>query len=84
MSKRKKTKRRRYALPKVADMDPVVRIPNNGFLFPWCCDCGLRHIWHFRVERGNSPEDDVVVLTGARDDYATKYRQIAERAAKNE
>ena len=53
-------------------MDDVEYISDNGFLFQWCCDCHLRHIWHFEIM------DDVRDKTGAR---AIKICGIDDRVA---
>ena len=45
---------------------------NNGFWCQWCCDCGLRHLYFFRVIRGKTPNEDTVEMYIDRDDWATK------------
>lgn len=59
---------------------PRVRyIETNDFWCQWCCDCKLRHIWHLEVIRGKTPQDDVIKLTGANDEIATKLRKFYEK-----
>ena len=60
--------------------NPRVRyVGTNDFWFQWCCKCKLRHIWHIEVIRGQQPEDDIVKLTGANDEIATKLRKFYEK-----
>jgi len=56
-------------------MEDYEVIGNNSFMFQWCCDCHLRHIWNYQIVRGEKPEDDVVVIRGIDDRYATKLRK---------
>ena len=64
----------------VIEKSPRVRyIASNDFWFQWCCKCKLRHIWHIEVTRGQQPEDDVVKLTGANDEIATKLRKFYDK-----
>lgn len=49
----------------------ITVIDNNEFWCQWCCDCGLRHIYHFRVIRGKTPEEDKIEICSDRDDWAT-------------
>lgn len=70
MSSEKKHKK--IIFPQMKDVE---YIENNGFLFQWCCDCHLRHIWHFKILRGKTPDKDFIEISGARDDIATKLRR---------
>ena len=64
-------------------MDPVEYIEQDGFMFQWCCDCHLRHISHFHIVRGESPEKDYVVISCARDEVGTRLRKYYIRREKS-
>jgi len=49
----------------------ITTIYNNEFWSQWCCDCGLRHLYHFKIIRGKTPADDKVEFIIERDDWAT-------------
>ncbi|GAG48342.1 unnamed protein product [marine sediment metagenome] len=66
----------------VKDFDGKEVINNNDFWFPWCCDCGLRHVYFFTVERGKTPKEDKISFRICRDDAATKYRKKVEKLLK--
>ena len=51
----------------------------NSFEFTWCCDCGLRHVNFYEIERGKKPEDDKVKVFCVRDSHATNYRKDCNR-----
>jgi len=57
-------------------------IENEGWWFQWCCDCHLRHIFHFQIIRGKKPKDDYVIIRCERDDMATKLRKYYLRTKK--
>lgn len=76
----KKKRKRKDPIEKLIPYAPMVkRVLTNDFDLQWCCDCGLRHIVHLRVERGETPEEDVVVLSCCRDEVATKLRRARKR-----
>jgi len=56
---------------------------NNGFMFQWCCKCKALHIWHFRIERGKTEEDDYVAISCAGYPKLAKLRKFYEKAMKN-
>jgi len=62
----------------------VEYVPNDDFMYQWCCTCGARHIWHFHIVRGKTPEDDYVAISVAGDPTATKLRKFYEKAMKKE
>lgn len=35
------------------DMPNPMLIANGGFVSQWCCKCGNRHIWHFKIHEGD-------------------------------
>jgi hypothetical protein len=39
-----------------------------------CCECGIRHLWLFKVKRGKSPQDDVVEMSIFQDHMPAKVR----------
>jgi hypothetical protein len=57
-------------------------VQTNDFWFQWCCGCRLRHIWHLEVIRGETPEEDIIKLTGADDQIATRLRRFYDQANK--
>ncbi len=65
---------------------PYVECPtivnHNGFWCQWCCDCGLRHTYFFRVVRGKTPKEDKVEMFIDRDDWATDTLKEIERLKK--
>jgi hypothetical protein len=63
-------------------LDFPITLKDDDFLFQWCCDCGLRHFWHFIVVRGNKPEKDEIYINCVRDDVATDLRKFYEKAIK--
>ena len=65
------------------DLKPIERFKSGDWLFQWCCDCGLRHIWYFEIVRGKKPEDDEVLLRCTRDNMATNLRKFYNRHKKS-
>ncbi len=59
-----------------------VEIGNNNLWCLWCCDCGLRHLYHFRIVRGKKPQEDRVVVSFDRDDWATKAKKAIDKHEK--
>ena len=54
-------------------------VANYGFLSQWCCKCGNRHIWHFRIYRkGKTGENDFIEINGFQDNVGTKLRKFYE------
>ena len=37
-------------------------IKNNGCIKISCCECGLTHLWTFKIKRGKTIEDDSVEI----------------------
>jgi len=56
-------------------MEDVQKIKNGQWLFQWCCDCNLRHIWNFEIIRGKEPKDDYITARSTRDSFATQMRR---------
>jgi len=48
----------------------------NGFFSQWCCKCGNRHIWHFKIHRGDIEDEDCVELNMFQDNTGTKLRKF--------
>jgi len=65
----------------VPEMDDETKIPENRFYYNWCCDCGLRHVYYFRIEHDKDGKH-VIVLAGDRDDMATDLRKAYIRRRK--
>ena len=62
---------------------PIYIAGDGGFLSQWCCDCGSRHIWHFRVLKGDKSTDGSFIeidLMG--DKVGTKLRKFYEKITK--
>lgn len=59
----------------IPDADDLQKFKNGDWWFQWCCDCGLRHLWHFEIVRGKSPKSDEVHVRGCADEWATKARK---------
>ena len=55
---------------------------NNGFMFQWCCTCKARHVWHFDIIRGKTPEEDYVAISVGGDTVATKLRKFYDKNIK--
>ena len=66
---------------KFPKMENTEYMGQDSFMFQWCCDCHLRHIWHFHIIRGKTPDDDFVVMSGVRDEMATKLRKAYEKSS---
>lgn len=60
----------------------ITVICTNEFWCNWCCDCGLRHLYHFTIIRGKNPEDDRVEMCIDRDDWATLAARKIKRLQK--
>ena len=52
---------------------------NYGFVNQWCCKCGNRHIWHFKIHRrGKDGDQDFIEICGFQDDKGTELRKFYE------
>lgn len=49
----------------------------GGFIFQWCCGCGLRHIWH--IETIQQDKKWYIKVDCAADTKGTELRRIYER-----
>ena len=63
-------------------MNPTEHIAQDGFLIQSCCGCHLRHIWHFHIVRGETPDDDYIIVSITDDEQGTKLRKFYERENK--
>lgn len=57
-------------------------IANDGFISQWCCKCGNRHIWHFKIYRANKEEgikEDFIEISCFQDDKGTELRKFYEK-----
>ena len=70
-------KRNIIAFPKMRNVE---YIEDNGFLFQWCCDCGLRHIWNFQIVE--TKKQKYVKIIGIDDILATKLRKFYKKYEK--
>lgn len=55
-------------------MKNVEYVENNGFLFQWCCDCHLRHIWQFEIVTQGKKQ--FIKINGIDDRMGTKLRKF--------
>ena len=78
----KPTKKHKVNKKHIKDSEGATYLVNNSILSHWCCDCGLRHLVHIEINRGDTEEDDIVRLTWQRDDWGTEARRGLERKAK--
>ena len=46
---------------------------NGCVQYVFCCDCGLRHIYHYKIKRGSVSRDDTVKVTVWGDELGTKF-----------
>ena len=53
----------------------------QSFEFTWCCDCGLRHIWHFEIIK-NEKGEQMIKISGTDDPLATKLRKFYNKNKK--
>ena len=60
----------------------LTTVYHNGFWCQWCCGCGLRHIYYFRVIRGKTPKDDRIEMTIEMDGWATLAAKKIARLTK--
>ena len=56
-------------------------VANNGFMGQWCCGCGLRHIWHFKIHE-HPKEGKFIEISIMQDDKGTELRKAYERVYK--
>jgi len=59
------------------DWEGITRYLESPTLwYQWCCDCGLRHIFYYRIE------DKKIAVTMFRDSYATYLERKVKRLKK--
>ena len=58
---------------KFDQVDNPFLIADNGFFSQWCCNCGMRHIWHFKMHKG------FIEVSIMNDDKGTKLRKHYEK-----
>lgn len=66
----------------IREAPSVFEVKTGGFMTQWCCGCGLRHIWHFRIVRGKKSSDDQVEISLLCDDLATHMLKQLNRRKK--
>jgi len=67
---------------KFDQMPDTIIVPDNGFLFQWCCGCGLRHIWHLQVIKSQKKkEPDVIIMSGVSDLKGTQLRKFYDKCS---
>ena len=70
---------RKLRLPNIPEAPEVMVLRTNGFLYHWCCYCDARHVWHFQVRRGRTPDEDEVVISVQYDEIGTKLMRRLKR-----
>ena len=50
----------------------------GGFIYQWCCGCGMRHIWHIEVIEEN--KKNYIKVDCAMDKQATKLRKFYKKS----
>ena len=83
LKKQRRQKRRDPIESLIPMADAVTEFPTNSMFFQWCCGCGLRHIYHFRVQRAETPDKDSIIVTLEADEVATKLRRARKRRRRN-
>lgn len=57
-----------------------IYLKNNSWYSQWCCKCGLRHIWNFKIHKGDKEtEGDYIEINMWRDDMGTNLRKFYEK-----
>lgn len=52
----------------------------TGFLSQWCCSCGARHIWHFKIYKGDKTTGGPFIeINMMGDETGTQLRKFYER-----
>lgn len=62
---------------KFSSMDEVIFIEDDGWLFQWCCQCHLRHVWRFHIVK--SGRKQYIRMEGITDKVGTKLRRFYEK-----
>ena len=54
-------------------------VADDGWMFQWCCGCGLRHIWHFTIHDGDKRGGRFIEINGIDDRKGTELRKFYEK-----
>lgn len=58
-------------------------IADNGFFSQWCCGCGCRHIWHFKMYKGSKKNGGPYIeINLMSDEIGTQLRKSYEQQQK--
>lgn len=52
----------------------------TGFMSQWCCDCKNRHIWHFKIHKGDKKTGGAFIeINMMGDETGTKLRKFYDK-----
>lgn len=57
--------------------EDILFIEDGGWLFQWCCQCHLRHIWRFHIVKDKGKQ--YIRMEGIADEKATELRRWYEK-----
>jgi len=64
---------------KLIQEEPIY-IANHGWFSQWCCHCGARHIWHFKIHDGDkTTKGPFLEIDIFGDEQGTKLRKYYEK-----
>lgn len=66
------------AIKGISHNDFPVLIEDGGYIFQICCDCGLRHVWSFRIIEGGQ-----IFIDCVRDQVGTDMFRFIDKEVKN-
>lgn len=65
---------------KFPPMENPILIANNGWVSQWCCKCGNRHIWHFKIHKGDKSTGGAFIEASCfQDNKGTELRKFYEK-----
>lgn len=59
----------------------VIYLDDNAFIFMKCCDCGLRHVYHFTILTDDNDEK-VIAMSAIRDEIGTELIKLYKKRNK--
>ena len=65
---------------KFPELENPILIANYGFLSQWCCKCGNRHIWHFKIHKGDKSTGGAFIeINFFQDDKGAELRDYYDK-----